>query len=92
MEVDATQVMTNKDLILELYRDMKVVRPAVEALLAAGVIARIEKLEDERKTREAAGVERSRLGSLTNRGIAIFVVVGNFVIGSIVVIANFISN
>lgn len=48
--------MSTKDLLLEVYKDMKFVRPAVEGLLAAGVVARIEALERDDATAKAAGV------------------------------------
>lgn len=107
-------VMSTKDLLIEVYRDMKFVRPAVEGLLAAGVVARIEALERDDLTAKAlginenlitrvavleninenkvaAGAERRRLGDLTNKGIAIIVLVSNFVLGAIVLLANLLT-
>lgn len=107
-------VMSTKDILIEVYRDMKFVRPAVEGLLAAGVVARIEALEREDIAAKALGIndnlitrvavlenindnkvaadlERRRIGDLTNKGIAIIVLVSNFVLGTIVVFANLFS-
>lgn len=50
-------VMSAKDLLLEVYKDMKFVRPALEGLLAAGLIARVEGLELEFERRKAAGLK-----------------------------------
>lgn len=103
----SSPVMTTKDLLLEVYRDMKFVRPAVEGLLAAGVVARIEAVERDDLAREAAGLnaelvhrvevledvgrasgaaglERRRLGDLSARSIALFIVVANFAIGFLI--------
>jgi hypothetical protein len=49
-------MMSAKDLLLEVYRDMKFVRPAVENLLAAGVVARIDVLERDAIAARSAGV------------------------------------
>ena len=48
--------MTTKDLLLEVYHDMKFVRPAVETLMAAGVVQRIEAIERSDVRLEASGV------------------------------------
>lgn len=107
----SSPVMSAKDLLLEVYRDMKMVRPAVEALQAAAVVARIETLEraalaaqalglNERlvqrvgdleninEAKLAANLERRRLGDLTNKTIAIIVLVSNAFLGAIVLIGN----
>lgn len=48
-------VMSSKDLLLELYHDMKVVRPAVEALVSANLPARVTALEVDHAIRDARG-------------------------------------
>ena len=81
-------VMTTKDLLLEVYHDMKFVRPAVEGLLAAGVIGRIESLERDRLVITTARDERGRIGSLTNRGLVVVILVTQFLVGLVVAFSN----
>jgi hypothetical protein len=80
--------MTQKDMLLELYKDMKFVRPAVEALMNNNIVHRVEELEQYRTAREAANKERSRLGDVTNKGIVLTVLLTNFIVGLAVIIAN----
>ena len=47
--------MTTKDLLLEVWRDMKFVRPAVEGLIAAGLIQRVEAIERDHVARDERG-------------------------------------
>jgi hypothetical protein len=81
-------VMSTKDLLLEVYRDMKFVRPALEGLLAAGLVARVEELERDKLARESAGVERRRIGDLSTRTLAAVVLVSNCLVGLAVVVMN----
>lgn len=48
-------VMSARDLLLEVYHDMKFVRPALEGLLAAGLVARVEALERDHIARDERG-------------------------------------
>lgn len=83
-----SSAMSTKDLLLELYHDMKFVRPAVEGLLAAGLATRIEVLERDRLVLSTAKTERNRIGDMTNKTIVIIVLVSNFVLGLVISIAN----
>lgn len=80
-------VMTTKDLILELYADMKVVRPAVEALQSESLPSRIRIIENRHLLEDGARNERGRLGSLSNKTLAVVVLVGNFLISAAVALA-----
>jgi hypothetical protein len=55
-------VMTTKDLLLEVYHDMKFVRPAVEGLLAAGLVGRVDLLERDGDRRAAVGLTADLVG------------------------------
>lgn len=48
-------VMSSKELLLEVYHDMKIIRPAVEALMQADLVRRVGSLELDHATRDAAG-------------------------------------
>ena len=85
-------VMSTKDLLLELYHDMKFVRPAVETLLAAGVVARIERLEVAHIAAQTAKEERSRIGNITNKTIVLVVLVTNFLVGLSVIVVNLVEH
>lgn len=87
-DMDPSPVMTQRDLMLDLWRDMKFVRPAVESLLAANILTRIEKLEGDVAARESAANERRRLGTLTNKTLGVIVLVGNFVIAATIAITT----
>lgn len=68
-------VLTTKDIVLELYHDMKVVRPAVERLEAAGIITRVELLEQRERDRisleKGASDARAHIFRMTNKGLAL---------------------
>lgn len=83
--------MTSKDLLLDIYYDMKVVRPQVQMLVDQRLDARITILENRERDEDAAKGERHRLGTLTNKGIAIVILVSNFIVGAAVVVANLTS-
>ena len=85
-------VMSTKDLLLELYHDMKFVRPAVESLLAAGVVARIERLEVANLAVQNAKEERSRIGNLTNKSAIFVILVANFLCAAVVVLVNIVEH
>lgn len=80
--------MTVKALVLELYADMKAVRPAVETLLAANLANRLLILETDRLAREAAQVERKRIGTLTNKALGAIVLCGQFVLAVWIAVAT----
>jgi hypothetical protein len=80
--------MSARDLLLEVYRDMKFVRPALENLLSAGLVTRVEALEQDRIEREAHGVERRRIGDLSARSLAFIIMASNFVLGLIIMFVN----
>jgi hypothetical protein len=48
-------VMSARDLLLELYHDMKVVRPIAEELKRANLIDRVQALETDHAIRDAQG-------------------------------------
>jgi len=48
-------VMSARDLLLEVYHDMKFVRPALENLLSAGLVARVEAIERDHVERDGRG-------------------------------------
>jgi hypothetical protein len=85
-------MLTAKDLLKDLWDDMKFVRPAVETLLKADLLARIESLERDRLVVSTAHLERARLGTLTNKAVVLIVVIANFFIGLAVVIANLVEH
>lgn len=93
-------IMTSKSILLSLYHDMNIVRPAVERLMEAQLDTRVDALEQDRVIRDALGgtaplvvrvaqleasvtrnqnasQERSRLAGISNRVLAVIVVVVN---------------
>jgi hypothetical protein len=73
----STPIMSTKDILLEVYNDMKFVRPAIEGLLAAQVIRRIEVLEKDMIVREASEMERHRVVEVSGKLIMSIVVISN---------------
>ena len=55
--------LSTRDLLLELYHDMKVVRPAVEMLVSANLPARVQALELDHAVRDAKEVGPQSLAS-----------------------------
>lgn len=84
----SSPAMSAKDLLLELYHDMKVVRPAVEALQAEGLPTRVRLIETRHTAEDARTQERSRLGGLSNRALGMLVLAGNFILAIWVAVAN----
>lgn len=80
--------MTTKDLLLEVYHDMKFVRPAVEALQGECLPARVDVLEKDKITRDAAWRERQRLGGISNKALLSAILVGQFALAVWVAVAN----
>jgi hypothetical protein len=101
-------VMSAKALLLELYNDMKVVRPIAEEMHRANLIARVgvietdhairdaqggqprtlvsrvEALEDINQDELAAGRAYKRVAHITNRTLAVVVVIMNTLLGLVV--------
>jgi hypothetical protein len=101
-------VMSAKALLLELYHDMKVVRPIAEEMHRANLInrvgaietdhairdaqggqprtlvARVEALEDINQDELAAGRAYKRVAHITNRTLAVVVVIMNTLLGLVV--------
>jgi hypothetical protein len=101
-------MMSAKAVLLELYHDMKIVRPIAEELQRADVVARlaaietdhairdaqggqprslvsrVEALEDINQDELAAGRAYKRVAHITNRTLAIVVVVANTILGLVV--------
>jgi hypothetical protein len=71
---DATG-MTIKEMVMELYRDMKVVRPTLEVLSAADLPRRVNALEDARHfalgRREVIAGLCGFMGVLVGIGVAV---------------------
>jgi hypothetical protein len=63
-------IMSSKAILLELWADMKVVRPAVERLQEEQLPKRILAIEQRHIAETAAERERGRLGTLTNKMLA----------------------
>lgn len=80
--------MTQKDLLLDIYNDMKFVRPAVEAMQAEGLPVRVRIIENRHLAEDSARQERSRIGGLSNKALGILVLIGNFALAAVVVIAK----
>lgn len=55
--------LSTRDLLLELYHDMKVVRPSVEMLVAANLPSRVQALELDHAVRDAKGVGHERVAA-----------------------------
>ena len=90
------QGLTLRELVLDLHRDMKVVRPAVERLLEANLPTRVDAIETQRKV-EAAAIEAAKgtvsLSALVQgigagRSIVLF---GLAVMGALVAISDILS-
>jgi hypothetical protein len=101
-------VMSAKALLLELYNDMKVVRPIAEEMHRSNIIARVgvietdhairdaqggqprtlvarvEALEDINQDELAAGRAYKRVAHITNRTLAVVVVIMNTLLGLVV--------
>lgn len=67
--------MSTKELLLDLYHDMKFVRPAVEAIQAEALPTRVRRIETRHTAEDARAQERSRLGSLSNKALVAIVLV-----------------
>lgn len=106
--------MTTKDLLLEVYHDMKFIRPAVQGLLDANLGARVAIIEADLAKRTASGLgpplvtrvaaleryvsdeaviggERSRNADFSSKRLAAIILVANFLLGTSVVLANFLT-
>lgn len=55
--------LSTRDLLLEVYHDMKVLRPAVEILVAANLPARVQALELDHAVRDAKDVSPERVST-----------------------------
>jgi len=75
--------LTTKELLIEVYQDMKFVRPAVENLIATNVSYRLDVIEKELVRIDAAKNERTRIGSFSVKAIGAIVLIGQFVSGVI---------
>lgn len=70
----STPVMTAKDLLLELWNDMKVVRPIAENLEQADIITRVERLEQRERDEDTTRAARGQMVNWTNKTLGIVVV------------------
>lgn len=80
--------MSTKDIVLELYHDMKAVRPAVEALVAAGIVQRIELLEQRDRDEDTARRTKGQIIVWSNKALAVFMAVCTFIISLTVALFN----
>jgi hypothetical protein len=88
----STPVMTAKELLLELWADMKIVRPIAEELRDADILTRVQALEQVERNRVAAQIERGRIGAITNKTIVAVVLVSNFLLGFTVMVVNILQS
>ena len=77
----SSPVMTTKDLLLEVYHDMKIVRPIVESYVKENFPVRVLNLERDRDTREAVAKSRNSTFSLTNRAVVFVILIAQFAMG-----------
>ena len=72
--------MTIKEMVTELYGDVKIIKPQVQKLIDADIIARIASIEKADLVVETAAAERRRIGNLTISAGTKIVLLGQFLL------------
>jgi hypothetical protein len=80
--------MSTKDLLLEVYQDMKIIRPIVEHYVGENLPTRVRGLEQDRIVREAVSVDRRHTLGMTNKALAAIILVSQFVLGIWVILSR----
>lgn len=88
----SSPILSTKELVLDIWRDVKEMKPAVTTLVAANLPSRVEAIEDVQKAeaiaKQARADQRARVISVSNKTLAVVILCGNFVLGLWVAYAN----